>query len=145
MANPPSEQPQVPDPARPSTVAETAPPGRGTAQPTPHERPWGYFVELEQGTGYKVKRIVVHPGKRLSLQRHRHRSEHWLVVSGRATVVRGSHQVRLDPGYSIDIPTGTLHRLANSGEADMALIEVQLGDYLEEDDIERLEDDYGRS
>lgn len=101
-------------------------------------------MELEESAGYKVKRIVVHAGERLSLQRHRHRSEHWLVVSGRATVVRGAHEVRLDPGHSIDIPTGTLHRLANQGETDMAIIEVQLGDYLEEDDIERLEDDYGR-
>jgi len=101
-------------------------------------------VELERGIGYKVKRIVVHAGGRLSLQRHRHRSEHWLVVSGRATVVRGERQAWLDPGDSIDLPTGTLHRLANEDRTDMTLIEVQFGDYLEEDDIERLEDDYGR-
>ena len=94
---------------------------------------------------HKVKRIVVYPGKRLSLQRHRHRLEHWTVVSGTAMVTRDSEEIRLTGGESVDIPLGAIHRVFNPGGNPLVFIEVQMGDYFGEDDIERLEDDFGRS
>lgn len=114
-------------------------------RPPAEERPWGYYIELESGAGYKVKRIVVHPGRRLSLQRHAHRSEHWFVLSGSADITLEGDELRLQPGASLDIPAGCAHRLGNSGDTDVAIIEVQRGGYLAEDDIERLEDDFGRN
>jgi mannose-6-phosphate isomerase-like protein (cupin superfamily) len=108
-------------------------------------RPWGYYVVLSDLPDHKVKRIVVYPGKRLSLQRHRHRSEHWTIVSGTAIVTRDSEQIRLTDGESVDIPMGTAHRVMNAGETPLVFIETQRGDYFGEDDIERLEDDFGRS
>ena len=108
-------------------------------------RPWGYYVVLSDLPDHKVKRIVVYPGKRLSLQRHRRRSEHWTVVSGTAMVTRDSEQIRLTGGESVDIPLGAAHRVLNPGETPLVFIEVQMGDYFGEDDIERLEDDFGRS
>jgi mannose-1-phosphate guanylyltransferase/mannose-6-phosphate isomerase len=114
-----------------------------------HFRPWGYYQYLDQGNTHQVKRIVVNPGARLSLQKHRHRAEHWTVVEGVADVTVGMDRsslstVRLDVDGHIAIPTGAIHRMANPGPGPMAIIEVQIGEYLGEDDIERLEDDYGR-
>ena len=108
------------------------------------DRPWGYYLVLHEDAGYKVKQFVVKPGSRLSLQRHRHRAEHWQVVRGEAVVTRGKEIVRLLPGGSIDIPLGALHRIENVGKETLVVIEVQMGEYLGEDDIERFEDDYGR-
>lgn len=114
-----------------------------------HFRPWGYYQSLDQGKGYQVKRIVVHPGARLSLQVHQHRAERWTVVEGVADVTVGPDKAslqtkRLEVGGHVKIPKGAIHRMANPGTMPMAIIEVQVGDYLGEDDIVRLEDDYGR-
>ncbi|MCP2500972.1 MAG: phosphomannose isomerase type II C-terminal cupin domain [Deltaproteobacteria bacterium] len=108
------------------------------------DRPWGYYLVLHEDAGYKVKQFVVTPGSRLSLQRHRHRAEHWQVVRGEAVVTRGTETVRLLPGGSIDIPLGALHRVECVGKENLVVIEVQMGKYVGEDDIERIEDDYGR-
>jgi len=107
-------------------------------------RPWGSFTLLEEQKEFKVKKIVVKPGRRLSLQKHLHRSEHWVVVKGIAEVRRGDETFILRPNESTYIPIGVLHRLANPGKVDLEVIEVQVGDYLGEDDIIRIEDDYGR-
>lgn len=109
-------------------------------------RPWGYYVVLADELDHKVKRIVVWPKKRLSLQRHRRRSEHWHVIQGKALVTLDDRQIPLEAGESVDIPKGAVHRIQNpDAEGDLAFIEVQRGDYFGEDDIERLEDDYGRA
>jgi mannose-6-phosphate isomerase len=107
-------------------------------------RPWGDYEVLSQEADHKVKRIVVHPGKRLSLQRHSNRAEHWYMLSGKAVVTIDREDRPLTSGQSVDIPRGTLHRVKNSGKDPVRFIEVQTGDYLGEDDIERVEDDYGR-
>jgi mannose-6-phosphate isomerase-like protein (cupin superfamily) len=107
-------------------------------------RPWGRYVILEESDGYKVKRIEVNPGRRLSLQSHRQRQEQWTVVRGQALVTRGQDQYPLTPGESIHIPREALHRVANPGTGLLVFIEVQTGDYLGEDDITRYEDDYKR-
>ena len=107
-------------------------------------RPWGYYHVLSDEPDHKVKRIVVYPGKRLSLQRHQRRAEHWYVLKGEAIVRRNDEEVYLVAEQSIDIPRGAVHRVGNPGTEDMAFIEVQTGDYFGEDDIERLEDDFGR-
>ena len=109
------------------------------------DRPWGYYLVLHEENGHKVKQFVVKPGCRLSLQRHRRRSELWQVVRGEAEVTRGKEIVRLPPGGSIHIPLGSLHRVESVGKENLVVIEVQMGDYLGEDDIERFEDDYGRA
>ena len=111
---------------------------------TENHRPWGYYVVLEDNPSYKVKRIVVKPGKRLSLQRHQKRSEHWYIISGEAIVTLDNKILRLNTGQAVDIPRGSPHRIENSGSDQMSLIEIQTGDYFGEDDIERLEDDFGR-
>lgn len=108
-------------------------------------RPWGYYIVLADEPDHKVKRVVVHPGQRLSLQRHRRRSEHWYVINGEAIATIEGKPVVLRPGDAMDIPRGALHRLENPGSVDFAIVEVQTGDYFGEDDIERIEDDYGRS
>ena len=108
------------------------------------ERPWGAWYVLDEGRGYKVKRIEVHPGARLSYQTHARRAEHWTVVAGTATCVVDGETHEVGVGGSIDVPLGAPHRIANLGGAELVLIEVQNGDYLGEDDIVRLEDDYGR-
>ena len=110
-----------------------------------NHRPWGYFVVLSDETDHKVKRIVVDPGKRLSLQRHRRRAEHWHVVRGEGLVTRGTDQIPVGEGDSLDIPMGAIHRVQNVGSAPLVFIEVQRGDYFGEDDIERFEDDFGRA
>lgn len=109
------------------------------------ERPWGSFTVLEKGPTFKVKKITVHPGKRLSLQRHEHRWEHWVVVAGRAKVVNGDTTFELLPNQSTYIPVGQIHRIENPGDEELILIEVQYGSELREDDIIRIEDDYQRS
>lgn len=108
------------------------------------ERPWGRYEVLEEREGYKVKRLEVKSGARLSLQRHSRRAEHWVVVSGTADVVCGDRELQLTEGQHVHIPPSTNHRLGNSSGQPLVLIEVQLGDYLGEDDIVRLEDDYKR-
>lgn len=108
-------------------------------------RPWGTYTVLEENSKYKIKRIVVKPGKRLSLQKHFHRSEHWIVVEGTALVIIGDEETLVRPNESTYIPMGKLHRLENPGKVDVVLIEAQVGSYLGEDDIVRLEDDYKRT
>ena len=108
-------------------------------------RPWGSYTILDEGAGYKVKRIEVKPGGCLSLQSHKHRSEHWTVVQGIAHVVNGDEQLVLNPNESTYIECGNIHRMENRGTEPMTLIEVQTGSYLGEDDIVRYEDIYGRS
>ena len=108
------------------------------------QRPWGSYTVLEESPGYKMKRISVAPGASLSLQRHQHRSEHWIVVSGTATVTRGEDVCTVAPNESTYIPIGVRHRLENRGKIPLQIIEVQVGEYLEEDDIERFEDVYDR-
>jgi mannose-1-phosphate guanylyltransferase/mannose-6-phosphate isomerase len=107
-------------------------------------RPWGYYESIDMGERFQVKRIVVIPGGILSLQRHRHRSEHWIVVRGTAEVTTGESIRAVHENESIYIPIGTVHRLANKGKIPLELIEVQTGSYLGEDDIERIEDIYKR-
>ncbi len=109
------------------------------------QRPWGYYRVLEDGHNHKVKRVVVYPGQRLSLQRHRRRSEHWFIIQGKALVTVDREEFPGGPGTSVDIPAGCWHRIRNTGEEDTVLIEVQTGDYFGEDDIERSQDDYGRT
>ena len=108
------------------------------------ERPWGTYTVLEVNKNYKIKRIEVHPGQRLSLQMHHHRSEHWIVVSGTAQVTCGDREFILNVNESTFIPMGTSHRLANPGRIPLYIIEVQSGEYLGEDDIHRFQDDYHR-
>jgi mannose-6-phosphate isomerase len=108
-------------------------------------RPWGSFTVLEEGSGYKIKRIEVKPGHRLSLQMHHHRSEHWIVVSGTAKVTCGEEEIMLCTNQSTYVPACTTHRLENSGVIPLILIEVQNGEYLGEDDITRYQDDYARN
>jgi len=107
-------------------------------------RPWGTYTVLEEGAGFKIKRIVVKPGQSLSLQMHHHRSEHWVVVSGAATVTIDHNTVLVSPNQSTYIPIGARHRLSNPGVTDLVMIEVQCGGYLGEDDIVRFNDEYGR-
>ena len=108
-------------------------------------RPWGSYTVLEEGPGYKVKRVSVNPGGRLSLQLHHRRSEHWVVTGGTARVTRKGEMFDLTVGQNTGIPVQTPHRLENRGPDTLHIIEVQIGPYLGEDDIERLQDDYGRS
>ena len=108
-------------------------------------RPWGTYTVLEEGSRYKIKRIVVKPNASLSLQKHHHRSEHWVVVSGSALVVNGDQETLVRSNESAYIPIGAKHRLVNPGVIDCVMIEVQVGDYLGEDDIVRFDDTYGRS
>lgn len=109
------------------------------------ERPWGAYTVLEDADTHKVKRIEVRPGCRLSYQRHVHRAEHWFVVTGVGEVTLDGEVVRVAAGSAVDIPKGAAHRMANPGAGELVFIEVQHGDSFAEDDIERLEDDYGRS
>jgi len=108
------------------------------------ETPWGYFVVLDEGATYKVKRFVVKPGQRLSLQRHSKRAEHWFVVEGEGVATVGDRRILLAPGISLDVPRMSWHRVQNTGAADLVIAEIQTGTYFGEDDIERKADDYGR-
>ncbi|MEP6635443.1 MAG: phosphomannose isomerase type II C-terminal cupin domain [Acidobacteriota bacterium] len=107
-------------------------------------RPWGTFTVLDEGKDFKVKRIEVLPGKRLSYQKHSQRAEHWVVVQGTAKVTLDGCDIVLTTGQTIDIAVGAAHRVENPGEEPLIFIEVQKGPYLGEDDIERLQDDFGR-
>ncbi len=107
-------------------------------------RPWGTYTVLEESTNFKIKRIMVNPGAKLSMQMHKHRSEHWVVVSGEATITNGDMEFTLQPNQSTYIPKTHRHRLANMGSEPLNIIEVQCGDYVGEDDIIRFDDSYGR-
>lgn len=121
---------------------------RGASEHVYHvkvNRPWGSYTVLEEGTeGFKIKRIEVAPGAQLSLQSHRLRSEHWVVVTGTATVTNGDEIITVQKNQSTYIPIGTKHRLENRGQAPLHIVEIQVGEYLGEDDIQRYEDNYGR-
>ena len=123
--------------------------GRVTASrarwlPTCEIRPWGYWLVLGEGEGYKVKRIHVEPGRRLSYQSHSCRAEHWVVISGTASCLIDDTELIAGPGTTVDVPMQAKHRLANYGTEELVIIEVQRGGYTGEDDIVRYEDDYGR-
>jgi mannose-6-phosphate isomerase len=107
-------------------------------------RPWGSFTVIDEGPGYKVKRIEVLPGKRLSYQRHARRAEHWMVVAGTARVTLDGGDITLRCGETVDISIGAAHRIENPAANTLIFIEIQRGDYLGEDDIVRLEDDFNR-
>ena len=109
------------------------------------ERPWGGFQTIDEGEGYKVKRLVVRPGCRLSLQQHRFRAEHWVIIAGRPRIIVGARARRLRARETVDVPRGAWHRIENPGKSQVVIIEVQHGPYLGEDDIIRRQDDYGRA
>ena len=108
-------------------------------------RPWGTYEVLDEGDLFKVKRIEVLPGKRLSYQKHAQRAEHWFVVSGQAKVTLNDQDIVVPAGHAIDIPIGAAHRVENEADETLVFIEVQRGNYLGEDDIVRLQDDFGRA
>ena len=108
------------------------------------QRPWGYYCVLADERDHKVKRIVVYPGQRLSLQRHHRREEHWFIVKGEAILTCNDEEIRLVSGQATDIPRRAWHRIMNPGNENLVFIEVQRGEYFGEDDIERKQDDYGR-
>ena len=108
------------------------------------QRPWGSYTVLNKGQGFKAKIVEVLPGKKLSLQKHKQRSEHWVVVEGKAKITLGDETKYLLENESTYIPKESIHRLENTQEEVLKIVEIQCGEYLEEDDIERFEDDYGR-
>lgn len=108
-------------------------------------RPWGSYTVLDEADEYKVKRIEVWPGQRLSYQKHSRRSEHWMVVKGQGKVTLDGQDIVLGEGDTVDVPAGTAHRIENIGDSVLTFIEVQRGTYFGEDDIVRLQDDYGRT
>jgi mannose-6-phosphate isomerase len=108
------------------------------------ERPWGSYTTLDEGENYKVKRIEVLPGARLSYQKHSRRAEHWFVVEGTALATLDGNDIAVRKGKTIDVPVGAAHRVANMSAERLVFIEVQTGDYFGEDDIVRIEDDYNR-
>jgi mannose-6-phosphate isomerase len=107
-------------------------------------RPWGHYQVLSDGPGFKVKTITVLAGKRLSYQRHERRSEHWFIVKGQGLVTLDGVSRAIDAGGAADVPVGLAHRIENIGDDDLVFVEVQHGTYFGEDDIERLDDDFGR-
>lgn len=108
------------------------------------ERPWGSYTVIAEADGYKVKTIEVRPAQRLSYQRHARRSEHWFVVAGGGVVTLDGGTTEVRPGDAVDVPRGAAHRIHNTGPVPLVFVEVQHGDYFGEDDIVRLDDDYGR-
>ena len=108
------------------------------------ERPWGRYEVLQEGGTYKVKSIHVSPGKRLSYQRHQKRSEYWYITEGTGEVTLNGEIQKVSKGSIVEIPQGMLHRMSNTGSNELIFIEVQTGSYFGEDDIERIEDDFGR-
>src|SRR5262245_221421 len=112
---------------------------------TYEERPWGSFTVLDEAASYKVKRIEVLPQKRLSYQKHKHRAEHWMVVAGVAKVTLDGHEITVATGGVVDVPVGSAHRIENVGGEKLIFVEIQRGPYLGEDDIQRLQDDFGRT
>ena len=113
--------------------------------PTFEQRPWGSYTVLDEGHRYKVKRLEILPEKRLSYQKHTQRTEHWMVVQGTASVTLEGQEITVEPGGTMNVPVGAAHRIANPGSELLVLIEIQRGSYLGEDDIIRLQDDYGRT
>jgi mannose-6-phosphate isomerase-like protein (cupin superfamily) len=126
------------------TAGESARAEEGEGKAMTERRPWGSYTILEEREAYKVKRIKVLPSKRLSYQRHQKRDEHWVIVEGEAVVTVEGKDILLSPGGSVDIPRMAAHRILNPGKSLLVFIEVQKGDYFGEDDIIRLEDDFGR-
>ncbi|HYG10070.1 MAG TPA: phosphomannose isomerase type II C-terminal cupin domain [Pyrinomonadaceae bacterium] len=119
--------------------------GTANASPLYDERPWGSFTVLDEGDNFKVKRIEVLPGKRLSYQKHAQRAEHWMVVAGEAKVTLNDEEIKVVAGETIDIPVEAKHRVENPGVEKLIFIEIQRGSYLGEDDIVRFSDDFGRA
>jgi mannose-6-phosphate isomerase len=115
------------------------------ASPTFEQRPWGSYTVLDEGHHYKVKRLEILPGKRLSYQKHTQRAEHWMVVQGTARVTLEGREITVETGGTTEVPLGAAHRIANLESELLVLIEIQRGSYLGEDDIIRLQDDYGRA
>ena len=109
------------------------------------ERPWGRYEVLQESPTHKVKCIWIKPGSRISYQRHKHRAEHWFIVQGRGEVTIDGAISKVKPGDTGEFPIGVLHRITNTGDKEIIFIEVQTGSYFGEDDIERLEDDFGRA
>jgi mannose-6-phosphate isomerase len=109
------------------------------------DRPWGSYTVLDESINYKVKRIEVLPQKRLSYQTHKHRAEHWMVVAGAARVTLDGNLIEVPIGGVVDVPAGAAHRIENVGTEKLIFIEIQRGAYLGEDDIQRLQDDFGRA
>ena len=107
-------------------------------------RPWGNYQVLDAGEGFQVKRLTIKPGAAISLQKHEHRAEHWVIVKGTATVTRGDERMVLSENHSTYVPKGITHRIENAGDDDLHIVEVESGTYLGEDDIVRLEDRYDR-
>ena len=121
--------------------------GEGRSETLQHRevyRPWGKYDSIDMGDRYQVKRITVKPGAKLSLQKHHHRAEHWIIIKGTARVTRGDEVLVVTENQSTYIPLGEIHCLENPGKVDLELIEIQSGSYLGEDDIVRFEDRYGR-
>jgi mannose-6-phosphate isomerase-like protein (cupin superfamily) len=125
------------------------PPGRRIGQDIPvtehSERPWGSYTVLTESSNFKVKTIEVHPAQRLSYQKHARRAEHWFIVAGEGVVTLDGTDVAVKPGQTVDVGLGVAHRIHNTGAEPLVFVEVQHGDYFGEDDIVRLDDDYGRS
>lgn len=136
---------QVQEQALPITAMDGSHVQESTFPISSENRPWGSFTVLEEGSAYKIKRIVVLPKHRLSLQMHYHRSEHWIVVAGTAKVTCGSEEKVITANQSTYVPPCTKHRLENPGVIPLVIIEVQNGQYLGEDDIIRFSDDYARA
>ncbi len=135
----------VADINQPQAIREVAKQVEESLKHDPSQRPWGFYEVLSDEEDHKVKKIVVYPDKRLSYQSHQKRAEHWFIVSGQAVVTLDDEEHQLSAGQAIDIPRGSKHRIANYSDKNMTFIEVQTGNYFGEDDIERYEDDYGRS
>ena len=127
-----------------AAVPSAIPVDTSTAPGAFETRPWGGFQTIQEGAGYKVKRLVVEPGARLSLQRHRYRAESWIVVSGSPRMIVSGRARRVRARDAVAVPRGAWHRIENPGRTPVVIIEVQHGPYLGEDDIERRQDDYGR-
>jgi len=107
-------------------------------------RPWGRYQVIDEQPDHKVKRIWVEPGQQLSYQRHKYRAEHWFFLSGTGLAIRNGHEIGVESGSTVDIGIGELHRIRNTGSEVLIFIEIQTGTYFGEDDIERVEDDFGR-
>ncbi len=110
-----------------------------------NRRPWGHYEVLHREPGMQIKRIEVKPGLRFSLQKHQHRSERWIVASGEGVAMVGMKEISVQKGAYVEIQVGEIHRLQNTGRSPLVIVEVQFGDCIEENDIVRLEDDFGRS
>lgn len=111
---------------------------------TVDHRPWGFYEIIQDTDSYKLKRLVIKPGARISLQRHQQREEHWIILSGTGIVTLNNDQIAVQAGSMVHVKLRDIHRIENNGKEDLVFIEVQRGTYFGEDDIERLKDDYGR-